>query len=139
MNLCDLSSAIFDVHPDDLTTDELISISAMPDNLLVRSYYVNPQTGVELLSDYSDSDLDDLFSACKSLDDANNTFAHVYAEQPLTAIELNFVRDAVLGATIEAALAVSESRQLDGFIGCPEKITVNIVDGLKSYFNNFQK
>lgn len=139
MNLCELSSAIFDVQPDWLSTDELISISACPDNLLVRSYFVCPQTGVSLLADYADSELDDVFSACKTLDDANKTVAHIYAEQPLTANERNYVRDFVLGATIEAALEVVSNRRLEGVTSCHSVITASVVQDLQSYFGNFQK
>src|SRR5688572_6511645 len=115
MNTTELASLIFDAQPDTLHTDELIAVSALPDAMLVRSYYANPQNGHDLLADFSDGELDLLFGACNDLTDASTVVAKLASERPLTAEESHLVRDRMLRLTVDMAIDIANQRRVDGF------------------------
>ena len=139
MNLEQLASAIFDAQPDTLDTESLIAVSAMPDNLIVRSYYCDPRSGVDILADYTTTQLELILAPCNSLADVDTAVTGIYASQPLTADERNHLRNVVLSATMEAVYDVAHARDLYGHAEGMQALTVQAVNEVKSYFGQFQQ
>lgn len=138
MTSAELASQIISVQ-ESFDPDELISMSAQPDNVLIRQFYCDPQSGVSLLQDYTDGQLDKLFSPCKSLDEATAKIAKVYGSKPLDAAESALARDMVLRATLDAVQDIAFDRQLDGCEGGVYSILVLVVNDLQQFIGTFRQ
>lgn len=138
MNTCDLASLIVDVQPNWGNPDELISVSALPDNQLIRQYFCDPRTGVSLLADYADSKLDGLFSACKTLEDASAKVKSLYSEAPLDASESNCVKALAVQTVLSATYRIANNRELGGDRQSHEAIVALVVSELRDTLNTFQ-
>lgn len=138
MNTCDLASLIVDVQPNWGDPDDLISVSAMCDNQLIRSYFCDPRTGVSLLSDYADSKLDGLFSACKTLEEVSAKVKSLYVESPLDNTESNCVRALGLQAVLNSTYKIANNREVGGCKQSHEAIVSLVVQELITHLNTFQ-
>lgn len=137
MNTADLASAIIDVQ-ETFDADEMIAISAMPDNRIVTQFFSEPQSGVSILRDYTQSQLDNLFLDCNDLRSATAKVARLYSAKPLNTAESNHARDTVLRATLDAVSDIAQSRRINDDKHCAESILVLVVSDLQQFINHFQ-
>lgn len=135
MNACELSALIVDVQPDTHDPDDAITFSALPDNLIIRQYFCDPQTGLSILSDYRDSELDDVFSECNTLQDAVAKVEQIYSKRRLTDSEIKFARNAILRVTLDCAIDIGQQRRLTHNPQLLEPIIVAIFNDLKEQIN----
>lgn len=138
MNTAELASLIVDAQ-ESFDPDDMIAISAMPDHLLIRSYYCDPHSNVSLLKDYTDQQLDGLFAECKDLAAATAKVSMLSAGKPLTKDECRLARTLVLNATLNAVLQIADGRKLVHNRTALEAITTLVVCDLQSYISTFHK
>lgn len=136
MNACELSNLIVDAQPDTHDPDDAIAFSAQSDNQIIRQYFCDPQSGVSILSDYTSSELDGLFSECNTLSEAVGKVESVYSKRKLSEQEIQFARNAVLRVTIDCAIDIATQRRLVGNPKLLEPIIVAIFNDLKTYIGN---
>lgn len=112
MTIEELASLVFDEgglgNGEDL--DTIIRLSSLSDHALVRRFFRYDDCAELQINDLDNDDVDILFSACNTLEDAKDAVVDYVASAPLTESDKAIIREHVRPALARAATALVEKR-----------------------------